>query len=109
MNLTGHPGYDGHRALMQALFGPSGQPPAWRADAGCADTSTETFFDQDATGEALEICAGCPVRELCRADQFDWESRTRSRRFYAAGVVGGTTASTRNQTYYPRKSRKDVA
>lgn len=109
MNPTGHPGYVGHRALMLALFGQSGQPPAWRADAACADADPDTFFDPDSTGEALGICAACPVIAQCRADQLAWESRTRSRRYYTAGVVGGTTASARNQLHYPRKSRKDVA
>lgn len=112
MNPTDHPGYVGHRALMLALFGPSGRPPAWRADAACADQDTETFFTSATTADALAVCAGCPVLDRCRADNHAWESATRSRRFYASGVVGGQTASTRNQTYYPRnreQSRKDVA
>nr|WP_199439647.1 WhiB family transcriptional regulator [Umezawaea beigongshangensis] len=95
---------------MALLFGLSGQPPAWRADAACADTDPELFFDSQHTADALAVCAGCPVLDLCRADHTTWESATRSRRFYASGVVGGTTASSRNQTYYPRKqSREDVA
>lgn len=109
MNPTDHPGYVGHRALMLALFGPSGQPPAWRAEAACAGEDTELFFTTDTTDAALSICADCPVLDLCRADNHTWESATRSRRFYASGVVGGQTASARNQTYYPRTSRKEVA
>jgi WhiB family redox-sensing transcriptional regulator len=95
---------------MLLLFGPSGRPPAWRADAACADSDPELFFDNERTAEAVAVCAGCPVRELCRTDQLAWESQTRSRRFYAAGVAGGTSASHRNQTHYPRRhSSKDVA
>lgn len=113
MNPTDHPGYTGHRALMLALFGPSGRPPAWRADAACADADPGLFFDSDATTDALAVCDGCPVLDRCRADNHAWESATRSRRFYASGVVGGQTASARNRTYYPRtnreQSRKDVA
>lgn len=113
MSPVDHPGYVGHRALMLALFGPSGQPPAWRVDAACADSDPGLFFDSDATAEALAVCARCPVLDQCRADHHTWESATRSRRFYASGVVGGQTASARNQTYYPRtnrdQSRKDVA
>ncbi|GGU29076.1 WhiB family transcriptional regulator [Lentzea flava] len=110
MNLHDHPGYVGTRTLMLALFGPSGTPPAWRADAACAGEDTELFFVPTTTAEALDVCAGCPVIAQCRADQVDWENRTRSRRFYASGVVGGTTGSERNQTYYPRTTtRKEVA
>ncbi|MBY8851193.1 WhiB family transcriptional regulator [Saccharothrix longispora] len=113
MNHTDHPGYTGHRALMLALFGPSGRPAEWRADAACADSAPGLFFDSGSTAAALEVCAGCPVLDACRADNTAWESVTRSRRFYASGVVGGQTASARNQTYYPRttreQSRKDVA
>jgi WhiB family redox-sensing transcriptional regulator len=107
MNAASQPGY---RALMLLLFGPSGRPPAWRADAACAGEDPELFFDNNRTADALAVCATCPVLDLCHADQLVWESQTRSRRFYAAGVVGGTTGSEPNQTHYPRKSKqKDVA
>jgi WhiB family redox-sensing transcriptional regulator len=100
----------GYRALMLLLFGRSGQPPAWRADAACAGKDPELFFDNNRTAEAKAVCQGCPVLAQCRADHLAWESQTRSRRFYAAGVVGGTTASQRNQIHYPRKTdKKDVA
>lgn len=107
MNVHGHPGYVGTRALMLALFGSSGQPPDWRTDAACAGEDTELFFDAARTDEALSICAGCPVRDLCRADNTAWENTTRSRRFYASGVVGGTTGSERNQTQRPARWMAD--
>lgn len=110
MKPTDHPGYVGARALMLALFGPSGTPPAWRANAACAGEEAELFFASDTTTQALDVCAGCPVIAQCHADTTEWENRTRSRRFYASGVVGGTTGSERNQTYYPRTTtRKEVA
>ncbi|PWK90306.1 transcription factor WhiB [Lentzea atacamensis] len=112
MNPHDHPGYVGTRALMLTLFGPSGTPPAWRVDAACAGEDTELFFTNDTTDQALSLCAGCPVIEQCRTDHTAWETRTRSRRFYAAGVVAGTTGSERNQTYYPRTNpttRKEAA
>ncbi|MDX8146509.1 WhiB family transcriptional regulator [Lentzea sp. BCCO 10_0061] len=110
MNPTDHLGYVGTRALMLALFGPSGTPPAWRADAACAGKDTELFFTTNTTAHALDVCSDCPVIAQCRADHFEWESRTRSRRFYSSGVVAGTTGSERNQSYYPRTTtRKEVA
>jgi hypothetical protein len=110
VNVRDEASHAGYRALMLLLFGSSGQPPAWRADAACADSDPELFFDSDRVDRAQAVCAGCPVLDLCRADHLVWESQTRSRRFYAAGVVGGTTASQRNQTYYPRSTKqKDVA
>lgn len=109
MSPLDHPGYVGTRALMLALFGPSGQPAEWRADAACAGEDTELFFDTSTTGKALDLCAACPVLAQCRADIGDWESKTRSRRFYTSGVVGGTTGSNRNQTYYPRHANRKAA
>jgi WhiB family redox-sensing transcriptional regulator len=112
--------YTGHKALMMALFGRSGQPPAWRAQAACSGQDTEVFFDPATTEQAKQTCAGCPVQALCRADQLGWENQARSRRYYAAGTFGDLTGSQRNQLHYPRKSsvtsapavstdRKDVA
>jgi WhiB family redox-sensing transcriptional regulator len=109
MNARDHASHPGYRALMLLLFGPSGQPPAWRADAACAGEDPELFFDSDHVEEAKAVCTGCPVLVQCRADHLAWESTTRSRRFYTAGVVGGT-ASQRNQSHYPRITKqKDVA
>jgi WhiB family redox-sensing transcriptional regulator len=107
---TDEASYPGYRALMLLLFGPSGRPPAWRADAACADSDPELFFDSDRVDQGKAVCAGCPVLAQCRADHLAWESQSRSRRFYAAGVVGGTSGSERNQTHYPRQNKqKDVA
>ncbi len=98
--------YTGHKALMMALFGRSGEPPAWRAEAACAEEDPDLFADSDRTEQARTVCAGCPVQLQCRADQFAWESQSRARRYYTAGMVGGLTGSQRNQQHYPRATRK---
>lgn len=97
--------YAGHRALMMALFGPSGRPPAWRAEAACANTDPVVFEDQHRIPEAQQVCAGCPVLELCRADQLSWESLTGTRRRFPAGFVGGLTAAARHDIHYPPKPK----
>jgi WhiB family redox-sensing transcriptional regulator len=101
--------YVGHKALMLALFGRSGQPPTWRAEAACSGQDTEVFFDSAQTEQARTLCAGCPVQVECRADQLGWEQQTRSRRYYAAGTFGDLTGSQRNQLHYPRKTTAPVS
>lgn len=106
---TRHTGsYIGHKALMMALFGGTGEPPAWRAEAACADQDPELFQDSDRAEQGRAVCAGCPVLTRCRADQFEWESRSRARRYYTQGMTGGLTASQRNQRHYPRTDRKNT-
>ncbi|MEU7528612.1 WhiB family transcriptional regulator [Saccharothrix sp. NPDC042600] len=105
MNITDedHSIY-GYRALMLALFGHTGRPPAWRKQAACRGLDTERFFatGTKATDSAVAICAACPVRDLCREDQLAWESTgPRSRRYRPAGVVGGLSGSQRRTHHYP--------
>lgn len=40
---------------------------SWQAEAACHDADAEPFFSQDerVQQQALEICAGCPVRREC--------------------------------------------
>jgi WhiB family redox-sensing transcriptional regulator len=101
--------YAGHRALMMALFGRSGRPPAWRAEAACAGTDPAVFEDQHRIGEAQQMCAGCPVMGHCRADQLAWESLTGTRRRFPSGVVGGLTATGRHEIHYPPKPKTRAA
>ena len=101
--------YAGHRALMMALFGRIGRQPAWRTDAACADTDPETFEDQHRIGEAQQVCAGCPVRHLCSADQLAWERQTGTRRRFPSGYVGGLTATARHDIHYPPKPNAAAA
>jgi WhiB family redox-sensing transcriptional regulator len=101
--------YTGHRALMMALFGRSGQPPVWRAEAACVGIDPAVFEEQHRIPEAQQVCAGCPVLELCRADQLAWEAQTGSRRRFPSGYVGGLTASARRDIHYPPKLRAAAA
>ena len=43
----------------------------WRQDAACVGHDPELWFppdgDQEVTGMAVRICAGCPVRRQCLA------------------------------------------
>lgn len=93
----------GHLALMMKLFGRTGRPPAWRSEAACAGTDPAVFEDQHRIPEAQQLCAGCPVRDLCRADQLAWESRSGTHRRFPSGVVGGLTATARHDIHYPPK------
>jgi hypothetical protein len=93
--------YTGHRALMIALFGHSGQPPVWRTLAACATTGPALFTDEDTTKQAQQICQGCPIRAQCAADQLAWESRVPNRRRSLTGVVGGLTPADRRHIHYP--------
>ncbi|MEV6604892.1 WhiB family transcriptional regulator [Kutzneria sp. NPDC051319] len=101
--------YAGHKALMMALFGRSGRQPAWRTDAACTGTDPEMFEDQHRIGEAQQVCAGCPVRDLCGTDQLAWESHTGNRRRFPSGVVGGLTAAARHAIHYPPKPAAEAA
>jgi WhiB family redox-sensing transcriptional regulator len=101
--------HSGHRALMVALFGRSGQPPAWRTEAACATDDPVLFTDEDTTGQAQQICQGCPVRALCAADQLAWEDRVPNRRRSLTGVVGGLTPTDRRHLHYPPRINTTAA
>jgi WhiB family transcriptional regulator, redox-sensing transcriptional regulator len=71
--------------------------PVWQARAACLGTDTAVFFPEKGqpTGPALEVCAGCPVRDPCYrwavAEGLDF------------GVFGGTTPNER------KAARRDEA
>ncbi|MCS7484399.1 WhiB family transcriptional regulator [Umezawaea endophytica] len=111
MNANDQASYAGYRALMLVLFGRSGQPPAWRAQAACAGQDTEEFFDPKRIEDVKDGCAGCPVLAECRSDQLTWETSGQgSRRYYASGIVAGLSGPERKRLHYPRTpDRKDVA
>jgi len=103
VNADDQTSYAGYRALMLVLFGRSGQPPAWRAQAACAGQDTEEFFDPKRIEAVKDVCAGCPVLAECRADQLGWESSGQgSRRYYASGTVAGLSGPERKRLHYPR-------
>lgn len=64
----------------------------WRDEALCAQTDPEIFFPEkgQATGPALRVCAGCPVRAACLADAL-------ARRDTTFGVLGGMTPRQRRE------------
>lgn len=44
---------------------------SWRSRAACRTTGVEIFFAKRTSPEgrrAVEVCAGCPVREACLAE-----------------------------------------
>ncbi|WP_184695540.1 WhiB family transcriptional regulator [Saccharothrix tamanrassetensis] len=98
---------------MLALFGSSGQPPAWRDQAACKGQDPERFFRPSHHGQqdAATVCAGCPVLDRCREDQIGWEARgPAARRYRPTGVVGGLTGRERHAVHYPASGlRKDAA
>lgn len=100
----------GYRVLMRALFGMTGEPPAWRADAACADSDPDLYHNPRRIAAAKAVCATCPVLAECEKDQLDWEANGPARfRANAAGVVGGLTGAERHRIHYPAKNVKDVA
>lgn len=94
---------DGLAALATALWGTRMRPPAWHADAACAEADPRLFDGgPGAVTRAKSICATCPVRQLCRADQLRWERRTGRRRLSRselATVRGGLSASERAELH----------
>lgn len=85
------------RRDLGALLASSGddwfiwQPPAWYADALCAQVDYDIFYPEDGgtTRPARSTCASCDVREKCRdyalANDELW------------GIWGGTTESERRK------------
>lgn len=62
--------------------------PAWHAEAACAGTDTEAFYDLADVDGALAICEGCAAREPCLQWALDHDE---------AGVWGGTTDRDRDR------------
>lgn len=56
--------------------------PSWHADAACAGSDTERYYDLDDTAGALAVCDGCAARGPC----LEWALKHDE-----AGVWGGTT------------------
>lgn len=89
-------------ALARMVYGSSGQGSTWRASAACAGAGHELFFSQR-TGRARQMCAMCPVREICGHDQMAWERRSSASRQYPAGVFGGLSSGQRRAIYLAEK------
>ena len=72
--------------------------PAWQRDAACLGKPTEMFFPEGkgtGPGEALKVCAGCPVRVEC----YEWAEAEG----FVYGVFGGLSERQR------RAARHDAA
>jgi WhiB family redox-sensing transcriptional regulator len=75
---------------------------AWWQEAACRGASPSLFYAThraDHSGEALAICATCPVREPCLASALREEAHTA----FVYGVRGGLTASQRQAIVCQRK------
>ncbi|MGO1056718.1 WhiB family transcriptional regulator [Crossiella sp. CA198] len=104
-----HPGYLGYRTLLNALFGPTRQRPAWHRLAACATRSGRSpHLDRNRVREAKAICAGCPVLAQCRTDALTREAADRQERDNTVGVLGGMSAAER-LAYHRRHTTDEAA
>ena len=81
----------------------------WRDQAACSGTNPEVFYPVGSGPEiaprvaaAKQICAGCPVRELCLADVMSSEDPD-----LRWGVVGGLVPAERSALF--ERQRREVA
>lgn len=94
----------GAAALATAVWGREMTPPDWHADAACRGSNPALFETArgGSSAPAKQICARCPVRELCAADQERFElrgHRTRPTHRELATVRGGRSAADRHARY----------
>lgn len=94
----------GVAALAMAVWGQEMAPPDWHADAACRGVDPGLFEAArgGSSAPAKRICATCPVRELCAADQERFElggQRTRPTHRELATVRGGQSAADRHARY----------
>ena len=73
--------------------------PHWYDEAACRGVDVEIFYSDrpEATSAALQLCAGCPVKDLCL------DMAMESREFF--GVWGGT-AENQRQRIFRRADRR---
>jgi len=74
----------------------------WMSRAACKGEDPEMFFPrygeaEPRHGEAVQICAGCPVWKECRQWAFDTDDRF--------GVLGGLTPNQRARIRNREKAR----
>jgi WhiB family redox-sensing transcriptional regulator len=77
----------------------------WRDQAACSGTNPEVFYPVGSGPEiaprvaaAKQVCAGCPVRQVCLADVMSWEDPA-----LRWGVVGGLWAADRSVLFENRR------
>lgn len=73
-------------------------PPAWMAEAICAQTDPEAWFPEagGSSRTAKKVCEGCPVRRQCLAYALDNHE--------SWGVWGGLTERERKQLARDRRA-----
>jgi WhiB family redox-sensing transcriptional regulator len=82
-------------ATMTAV---TAQPMTWRESGRCKGADPEVFYpddDEDPAVEAKEICASCPVREVCLEHALTMREKV--------GVWGGYTAKERRRMLRQRR------
>ena len=73
----------------------------WRDRAACKDEDPETFFDTDRMAQAVRICKGCAVIDICLQDALDT--------FDYNGVRGGRSGRARKQHVLGARSIENTA
>ena len=81
--------------LRLPLDGPADRE--WIGRAACNGLPPGLFFDEDAVGDALEVCWACPVRVECRQAAFVDERRLPLADI--CGVRAGLTEGQRRQFF----------
>jgi len=83
--------------------------PGWRDQAACSGTNPEVFYPVESglrihaeIAAAKQVCAGCPVRELCLADVMAWEDPS-----LRWGVAGGASAGERSELFEVRRHNQN--
>lgn len=70
----------------------------WLARANCVDANPNIFFDPERYGDALAVCAPCPVKEACRKSRGGadgvWGGHVYARRRRADTITYGTVHGT---------------
>ncbi len=59
----------------------------WLAHAACRDISTDAFFAEPPTPEAVARCANCPVTAACLADELLFVQSPHELHGYRAGMT----------------------
>lgn len=93
------------RRLLDGLGFVGAGVAGWRVDAACVGEDPEVFFPVgvgpalvERVDTAKQVCAGCPVRELCLADVM--ASEDPAARW---GVLGGLSAGERAELFAARR------
>lgn len=86
--------------MLMAHEHPRPEPDDWRRGAACLTTDPALFFDDRVRGQALAVCAGCPVRHDCLEDALSLP------RNEDQGIRGGMTQRERQRLHTARNPRR---